>query len=359
MDINEIRDRALRFLNEERNVTSDNLENYLKEMNGRIVFIGYINEISKISQSRRYANAENSAQLTKHYDEGGKILKKFLGDTPQSVAKWVKDPTGKTTNFNLNTEGVSIVSYTLYKMNWLSNEDVAEIERKKEEAKQALRKEHGFGEDHGENDWRNKTTTDKSGKTSYVYGGNSILSNQTNKSKGTIYTISSQSSEQNGWESNSDTIKDRAWRQRPEIFSRKYFAIDKETGEVESVSDDFMTLMDSGFKAKKVEKVKAELEADEAAYVNALAELNARPEFASAITLLESKTLWMSYTPRSKGDAPQPKTWINSELMSKYSTLIDYIPNLRKKLTPTDNISELYDRNIKPVLEFQERLNRI
>ena len=314
------KDKTLKLMTESEVVTSDNLDGYVGKIgDGWFVRSGYINS-ADVRGERRYVNQDNLERLKGYQGQVGSIGKKFLGTSVEDSDAWMSNTNpkkNKTVTFNFG-EGISIVEYTEYEMNWYSNEKVAKIERNKFDKILALRKKYGFdGSDDANNSWRGKSREIKSGEHAgekvYTYGNGGLMPDNTNKPKGTPYIMPSKDSELNLW-TDPETGK-RAYRQSPRVVKRVYVAIDAETGEVEKLPDGFVEFLSTKFGRPAVKKTQEELEADEQAYKNELAQIENENELKSAWSLLEDKTLWMSYTIQMPDGSKRPsKTWKNDAL---------------------------------------------
>lgn len=354
--------KALNYMSEADVVTTDNLDGYIGKIGrGWFVYCGYINEV-KLSSSSRYVNADNLGKLRGMSGNLGPVGKKFMGTTVDDAQAWLDDQNPKkrkTVDFHFS-EDVSMIEYVEYEMHWFDNKKVAEIEKNKFDRMLDLRKKHGFdGSEEANNSWRGKTSIigsgPRKGETKYVYGGGGLMPNYDNRGKGTNYTAPDDTTEINMWV---DPITGkRAYRQDPKALRRKYIMIDNSTGEVEDMDAELYSLLKDQFGRPKVEQAKAELEAEEQAFVDDMKALE--KEFRSALSLLEDKTLWMSYTIQMPDGSTRPsKTWKNPALESKYENVINHL-GLGKKLMTKTGMNEMYQDNIAPVLNLQERLMKI
>lgn len=308
-----------------RNITGDNLIDYLGTIpRGRFVRMGYISSES-ISTGLRYVNADNYAKFVNSYTDSDEypLQRKYLGNVRGDMEDYLQNGKSKTMKFNLNSD-IEIVSYSVFVVNWLNPQGVADLEDAKFTALQRLRKEHGFGAEGAEDTWRGKfdvyKTGANAGKKRYTYGGAGILpiksEHAPDKSK---YNRVGDNDERDVFVSDDGEV---AFRQRPpEVVKKIYFLLDKTTGEVEVMNNELFKVLKNSF-GKKVDDKFAGLEADEIAYKKALEKLNA--DYPSAHTLLRSKTLWMSYT-IERGNTKDRKRWVNTELLSQYEALKPYI----------------------------------
>lgn len=308
-----------------RNITGDNLIDYLGTIpRGRFVTMGYINS-EEISTGLRYVNADNYAKFVNSYTDSDEypLQRKYLGNVRGDMEDYLQNGKTKTMKFNFNSD-IAIVSYSVFQLNWLNAQGVAELEATKSDALQRLRKEHGFGAEGAEDTWRGKFSLYKTGKNAgekrYVYGGADIMPIKN------AHVADTSKFNQRGEEDERDIFKseegDVVFRQRPPVLVKKlYFLVDKTTGDVEVMNNQLFKVLKDSF-GKKVENKVEDLEEDELAYKKALAQLNT--DYPSAHTLHRNKTLWMSYT-IERGNTKDRKRWVNTELLSQYQALKPYI----------------------------------
>ena len=341
-------------------VTYDALDGYTgKIQSGTFVRMGYIDSV-EISKSSRYINPENLKKLKDTYkDSDDKPLQRRFMNTviPDAENFLAGNGKRKTMDFNFG-DNLELVNYIVYQMNWMSNEKVADIERRKAEEIQKLRRLYKFGETGAEDTWRakGKTVKKKDGTSyfRYTYGGPNVMP-QT-YSQGSTYNKSNDggeaSDERNKWQ---DPITQKtAFRQSPKAIESRMFLYDTETGEVEEFDKNLYFVLKNEFGRAKVEKAVEELEDEERAYKEALEKIYADKNLQSAHTFKEEKTLWMAYTILMPDKTRQPsKRWINRELKNKYGDIIKKL-NIEDKMKVVEDFSDVYGKNLEESTELNE-----
>jgi len=342
--------------------TYDALSGYVGKIKaGAFARMGYIESV-KLSKSRRYVNQDNLDKLKSAYkDSDDKPLqRRFMGSIiPDAEEYLAGDGKRKTMDFNFG-EDVELINYVVFQMNWLTNENLANIERKKQDEILKLRKLYGFGEPGSENTWRAKgrNVKKKDGSTEfqYSYGGPGLLPITKGGKSGSGYTQSAdggeESDERNKW-IDPETGK-AAFRQRPSVIESHMFLFDAETGDVEEFDKNLYFILKNEFGAAKSEKAVEELEDDERSYKEALAKIYDIKELQSAHTYLEDKTLWMAYTIIMPDKSKQPsKRWLNKELVNKYRDIFRKL-NIEDKMRAVEDFSDAFGKDYSGSKELNE-----
>ena len=352
--------------NKEKFVTNDDFTSFTGKIQSKWgVRIGYISS-EKLSAKNRYVTQTNYDELRSAYKPGEDkpLTRKFMGTTMDDIGSYLanNDPKKrKTMDFNFG-ENISIVNYTVYALSWLNQDDVADIEQKKNDELLRLRQKYGFGEEGAENTWRNKHTFYKTGEhqgeKKWTYGGPGLMP-QIGHVGGNKYNERDYSDEKSGFK---DELGNIAYRQKPTgIVLRKYYLIDETNGNVEELDENLFNILSKKFGAVKAKAAVDELEKDEAEYVRELNELNGREDLKSAINFLKDKTLWMTYSVKRTDKTIESKRWINPQLEERYSALLPLM-DLTDKFQKTDT-NPIYecrnDESVKKVINLMERIERL
>lgn len=349
-----------------RDITNDKLGDFVNKIpSGSAVHVGYLTE-ETLPLKRANVNSENSAKMndfisglsddTMFHDYISNDIVNGMNDYVSNDSP--KKP--KTYNFKPN-EKYKIIKFQEYSMNWMTREGVAKFYADNSQKVMDLRKKYGFGPDvdpEDEANWRNKShilkTGPHAGEKAYDYGGPGL--------RPITRTSGSTFKDTTGEEGFHDSWRDPktgkyAIRQKPTAYGDPiFFLYNTETKQGEMLGKDFFYFLKKAFGSSTAKQAMQGLAQDEMEYIKELELLN--KESSKVWSLLEERTLFISYTSKAPSGEKMKRRIVNPDLMNEYGAIINQMGlNGRVDVAESKIISQ--SKELNEVKNFMNRLNRI